>query len=245
MTKQIALLMAAMVLATPGWTKDRSVAADKNAAPKEESIGVGSGAVVGAAAGGPIGAIIGAALGGWAGDKFHRERKQRKDAEDRYARASTDLRTIEELLHGSEREITALQSDLSSERLRFRTAMERALEVEVFFLTAQAALDEDTEERLMRVGEAMLSLDDFSVIIEGHADSRGDEDYNEQLSAQRAAAVRDTLIRAGVPAYRITSRAVGESESVAAENDLDALALERRVSMSLVQPDTGNRVAQQ
>lgn len=41
------------------------------------------------------------------------------------------------------------------------------------------------------------------VLIEGHCDERGTEEYNLGLGDQRAAAVKDNLIRLGVPASRI------------------------------------------
>jgi outer membrane protein OmpA-like peptidoglycan-associated protein len=88
-------------------------------------------------------------------------------------------------------------------------------------------------------------IDDFTMVVEGHSDSRGDAEYNDQLSAERAAAVRDVLLRAGISPTRITTRAAGETGSRAAENDLDALALERRVNVTIVHPDSRNRVAQQ
>jgi outer membrane protein OmpA-like peptidoglycan-associated protein len=65
------------------------------------------------------------------------------------------------------------------------------------------------------------------------------------LSAQRAAAVREVLLQAGVAADRITATAEGERQSTAAEGDLDALAMERRVNLSIVDTRFGNRVARQ
>jgi outer membrane protein OmpA-like peptidoglycan-associated protein len=239
MIKHSALLAAAaaMALSSPAWTKDGKTSR------KEESIGVGSGLAVGAMAGGPVGAVIGAAVGAWTGDRFGRERRRREAAEERYASASTDNEALEALLEGNERKLGDLRASLSTERLHFRDALERALEIDVFFHTGDTALDDDTRERLMRVGEVVRELDDFSIAIEGHADARGDADYNEQLSAERAAAVREALVGAGVDERRITARAAGETMSTAAENDLDALALERRVSLSLTQPQSSNRVA--
>ena len=49
-------------------------------ASKEETIGVGSGAVVGALAGGPVGFIIGAAVGAKLGDNMHKKSEAYCDA---------------------------------------------------------------------------------------------------------------------------------------------------------------------
>ena len=43
------------------------------------------------------------------------------------------------------------------------------------------------------------------VVIEGHTDSAGTEDYNQGLSERRANAVRDALIAEGIEGSRITA----------------------------------------
>ena len=161
------------------------------------------------------------------------------------AHALAEGGTLEELLRGSERELRDLRTAFNSKESGFRDALRDALELEVFFHTGVATLDEATEDRLARLGGVMQVIEDFAVVIEGHADARGDAQYNEQLSAQRAAAVRDALVKAGLSPDKITASAVGEQFSTAEENDLDALALERRVSLSVVDPKTGHRVASQ
>jgi outer membrane protein OmpA-like peptidoglycan-associated protein len=239
MMKQLAAVTIATLIAAPAWT------AEKNSAPKEEKIGIGSGAAIGAMAGGPVGLVLGAAFGGWLGDKFHSERAERQDYAQRYANANAAVQSLEALLRGSERELSSLRTELSAEQRNFRDALEEALEVEVYFRTAQSTLDQVVEQRLTQIVGLINEIDDFTMVVEGHSDSRGDAEYNDQLSAERAAAVRDVLLRAGISPTRITTRAAGETGSRAAENDLDALALERRVNVTIVHPDSRNRVAQQ
>jgi outer membrane protein OmpA-like peptidoglycan-associated protein len=239
MMKQLAAVTIAALIAAPAWT------AERNSAPREEKIGVGSGAAIGAMAGGPVGLVLGAAFGGWLGDKFHDERAQRQDFAQRYENASASAQSLEGLLRGSERELSNLRAVLSAEQRNFRDALEEALEVEVYFHTAQSALDQDVEQRLSQVAGLINAIDGFTMVVEGHSDSRGDAEYNDQLSAERAAAVRDVLLRAGIAPARITTRAAGETGSTAAENDLDALALERRVNLTIIRSDSRNRVAQQ
>jgi len=81
--------------------------------------------------------------------------------------------------------------------------------------------------------------------LEGHADVRGTEAFNAALSTARAEAVRDALIRAGMPAERIIISAAGEADSLAAEQDAEGMALERRVQMRIVDLNDTSRVAQQ
>jgi len=231
MTKQLTVAVIAALMAAPAWTSE------SNSAPKEEKIGVGSGAAIGAMAGGPVGVVIGAALGGWVGDKFHRERSARGGVEQQYAQAAAEADSLAARLRGNERELETLKSVLAAEQKSFSAALEEALEVHVYFRTGQSALDDETRQRLAQVAGLIQAIDGFAIVVEGHADARGDAEYNGQLSAQRAAAVRDVLLHAGVAAQRITTHAAGETQATAAENDLDALALDRRVSLTIVRPE--------
>lgn len=237
MIKKLTVLAIAGAIATTGWT------AEKDRASKQETMGVGSGAVIGAAAGGPVGFVLGAALGGWLGDRFHDERDQRLTAEAEFAASSAEASRLESLLEGSERETARLESTLRAAQRSHRGALQEALDLQVYFRTGQSSLEDGAERRLARIAELIGPMDGVAVLLEGHADGRGDEQYNEELSAQRADAVREAFIRAGVPADRIAVTAEGERESTAAEKDIDALALERRVHVSIVGSDTAERVA--
>ena len=88
-------------------------------------------------------------------------------------------------------------------------------------------------------------LDGAVIRLEGHTDARGTEKYNAALSTARAEAVRDALVRAGMPAERIVMVAAGEADSTAPEQDGEGMALERRVKLEIVSPDESSRVALQ
>ena len=79
--------------------------------------------------------------------------------------------------------------------------------------------------------------------LDGYADARGTEAFNTTLSAARAEAVREALVRGGMPPDRVIVSAVGEAGSTAAEQDSDGMALDRRVQMTIVD-DTASRVAE-
>ena len=136
-----------------------------------------------------------------------------------------------------------MRSEILEEQRSYRAAVQQALNAEIFFRTGESELSEQSVERIGRIAGLVASMDGFVVRLAGHADGRGAEDYNEQLSAARAAAVRDALIAAGFPSARIAVSAEGESAAQAAEEDLDALAMERRVQIELVSNDSDSRVA--
>ena len=246
MTKNILILALAAGLANPAWT------AENNAAPKEESIGVSSGVVVGALAGGPVGAIVGAAMGGWLGDRFHRERsaklkfeRQSEQARLEWERAQLEADELLARLEESNADLGQLRSEWRAAQANYRNALQQALDTQIYFRTGESELEDGTDERLSRIAGLIGELADLTVVVEGHADARGAADYNEQLSTARAQAVRDALVTAGVSPGRIFWVAEGERQSTADEKDLDAMALDRRVNLSIVDRSAADRIAQQ
>ena len=205
---------------------------------KEESIGVGSGAVIGAVAGGPVGFIVGAAVGAKIGDSFHRKN-------EKIDTLSVSLDRSQDQVHRLDTDIDALGSEL--ERLQgiarpeVMSLLEAGIEMDLLFRTDEAALSESTEGRLDSLAETLASMPDVRVRLDGFADERGDETYNQALSGKRVEYVRSRLLAAGVDSARISAAAHGESP--ASEQSADSYALERRVSLTLFVDDTPSLAA--
>jgi outer membrane protein OmpA-like peptidoglycan-associated protein len=70
-----------------------------------------------------------------------------------------------------------------------------------------------------------------AVIVAGHTDSVGTDAYNMRLSARRAGAVRDYLVKNGVAADRIKAEGFGESKPVASNDTDDGRQQNRRVEL--------------
>lgn len=217
-----------------------------------EKTGLGVGGIVGAIAGGPVGFLVGGAAGGFFGNKHQRTREAREELAANYEEARALASTLQAMLADGEQEIEQLhlvmrqqESTHLQQESAYRDALREAFDIEVYFRTGEAALDQSVADRVERLGEILKDFDDFSIVLEGHADPRGEEAYNEQLSADRASAVREALIRSGLPGDKITTRAIGERESRAADGDIDGMALERRVDVGVVYLPRENRVARQ
>jgi outer membrane protein OmpA-like peptidoglycan-associated protein len=81
----------------------------------------------------------------------------------------------------------------------------------IYFDFDKFDLDADDEKYLLQV-KAILDRDNTTkLVVAGHADDRGTDDYNVRLSLRRVDAVTDYLVRAGVLRDRIVQRAFGES----------------------------------
>ena len=240
MFKKIILTgISATAMTSVGWT------AESTQEPDRERVGIASGAVLGGLAGGPLGVVIGAAFGGWLGDEIDEERRERDDFERRWTLATEEVAHLNGLVEGSERELAQLKAASRHEAATMREKVREALEVQVLFKTGDASLAQDTDRRLTRLAELVADMDGMVLRIEGHADARGAAEFNEQLSAQRAATVRDVLIRAGVPSGRIVIDALGEREADAADEDIDGMALDRRVQLTLIPSVSDGRMARE
>ena len=67
--------------------------------------------------------------------------------------------------------------------------------------------------------------------IEGFTDSTGSDDYNQQLSENRALAVKDALVQAGVESNRVVVQGYGEANPVASNDSTAGRQLNRRVEI--------------
>lgn len=100
----------------------------------------------------------------------------------------------------------------------------------VQFASGSATIEDRSLAILDRVAAVLLENPAGSVEIQGHTDSQGDDDLNRELSQERADAVLDYLVAAGVPAERLVARGFGESVPLATPEETPAdRATNRRI----------------
>lgn len=103
----------------------------------------------------------------------------------------------------------------------------------VLFDLNKATIRSESEEALKNIAQIMEEYSNTVFHIEGHTDSTGSDQYNLQLSKERAASVRDWLVNNGVPANRLTSEGYGESRPMSSNNTASGRQDNRRVEISL------------
>lgn len=81
---------------------------------------------------------------------------------------------------------------------------------------------------LDRVVSIMNALPNVTALVIGHADQRGEDLSNYEISEERAGAVVDYIAGHGIAPSRLSSRAVGETDLLTLNNDPAALELNRR-----------------
>jgi outer membrane protein OmpA-like peptidoglycan-associated protein len=107
---------------------------------------------------------------------------------------------------------------------------------DVFFGTALTRIAPGASRTLDMVVDVLKKNPDQRIIVEGHTDSTGAADFNQALSEQRAAAVKEALVARGIDGGRIDTRGYGESRPVASDANEGGRQLNRRVE--LVFPET-------
>jgi outer membrane protein OmpA-like peptidoglycan-associated protein len=220
-------------------------AAAQAATSKQEKIGAGAGALIGAAAGGPPGLIIGAALGVYLGDNMHRKEAEIESLSTELTASRSEVLRLERDIGRMDRSLDTLSAEL--QRLQrysspeMASLLEAGIVMDLLFRTDEAVLADTTGQRLHELATTLAAMPGIRVQLDGFADERGDEEYNRQLSGQRVDFIRDQLIAAGVDASRITAAAHGES--AAQDESVDSYALERRVSLKLYTEDVASVAA--
>lgn len=102
---------------------------------------------------------------------------------------------------------------------------------DVLFDTAQNALKPGAGRTIGQLATFMTEHPDRNVLVEGHTDARGAEDFNVRLSEQRAAAVRDALVAHGIAGKRIRTVGLGESYPIASNDTAAGMQANRRVEI--------------
>ncbi len=174
------------------------------------------GTTIGAAAGGVIGkhqgstakgAIIGAVVGGTVGAVIgHQMDQQAKKLEQNIPGA-----IVERVGEGIQVTFeSGLLYDFDSDRVK-----------------------SEAQANLRNLAASLKEYPNSNLLIVGHTDAKGSDDYNMSLSQRRAQAAAQYLVTQGVDAARVQTLGLGETEPKAS-NDTEAnMALNRRVEVAI------------
>lgn len=179
---------------------------------KGGAIGAGTGAVIGGIIGNQFdntaaGAIIGAAVGGTAGALIGRHMD--KQAEE-------------------------LRNDLEGAEVeRIGEGIKITFNSGIQFAVNSYQLNGESKENLHKLAAILNKYEDTNILIEGHTDSSGPEEYNMDLSNKRAESVLKYLISQTVLPNRLTSIGYGEDQPIADNSTKAGMAKNRRVEVAI------------
>jgi outer membrane protein OmpA-like peptidoglycan-associated protein len=87
---------------------------------------------------------------------------------------------------------------------------------------------------LNSVARVVMPLKGHSIYVNAYTDDTGTNDYNVQLSARRARAVRDALVKAGIDPTLISTRGFGKAKPLIPGGTPKARAANRRVEIGII-----------
>lgn len=186
---------------------------------KGVAVGAGAGAAVGAGLGQLIGgdtegtligAGIGAALGGTAGG-FFANYMEKQEMEMRQQLSGVEGASI--------------QRDAQVLAVTFKS--------DLLFDVDSASLKPGSYDELQRVAGVLNNYPQTQIMVAGHTDSTGSEQYNMQLSMRRAEAVRAALVGYGVAPTRLLTVGYGESRPIATNETAAGRQMNRRVAITI------------
>ena len=114
---------------------------------------------------------------------------------------------------------------------------------DVLFDTGSYTLKPGAREKLAKISGIVLAHPGLNLQIEGHTDSVGADEFNQQLSERRADSVRDFLAEQGVPASSITAKGFGKTQPVASNDTAEGRQRNRRVELVVNGDAIGNTSA--
>ena len=107
---------------------------------------------------------------------------------------------------------------------------------DVLFDTGKATLKPGAESTMDRLSAFLQKAPDRSVIIEGHTDSTGSDEFNQALSESRASSVKASLVGKGIAADRVVAVGKGEGVPVASNDNAGGRQQNRRVEIIISNP---------
>ncbi len=102
---------------------------------------------------------------------------------------------------------------------------------DVLFDTGSYTLKPGAREKLAKISGIVLAHPGLLLQIEGHTDSVGGDEFNQQLSERRADSVRDFLAEQGVSPSSITAHGFGKTQPVASNESAEGRQRNRRVEL--------------
>jgi outer membrane protein OmpA-like peptidoglycan-associated protein len=161
----------------------------------------------------------------------------RKDASSALEKAALAQAEADRIRKKAEAEVNRLEAALGQIAETRRTALGLVMNLGSDYLKFEfdkADLRVEDRELLSRVAGILMTSQDFTISVNGHTDDVGSDAYNLKLSERRAQAVRDYLVKAGLPAEIVTVEGHGKSLPLVPGNSEAARAKNRRVELGIV-----------
>jgi outer membrane protein OmpA-like peptidoglycan-associated protein len=115
----------------------------------------------------------------------------------------------------------------------------------ILFDINRADLKSSSRAELEKLANILNKYDDTNILLAGHTDSTGSDEYNMGLSRQRAQSVANYLSNQKVNRERFTVSGYGKSDPIASNDTADGRAQNRRVEVAIWANEKLKKVAQE
>jgi peptidoglycan-associated lipoprotein len=109
-----------------------------------------------------------------------------------------------------------------------RAAQKQFVNEKIYFGFDDSALSPEARNVLREKVQYLRANPDKCVVIEGHCDERGTDEYNLALGSRRAESVKEFMVKAGISPSRLTTISYGEEKPAVAASSENAWARNRR-----------------
>ncbi len=114
----------------------------------------------------------------------------------------------------------------------------------ILFETNSSTLQSVAKTNIRNLAVILNKYPDTNILVTGHTDFDGTEQYNQTLSEQRAKSVSDYSMGQGVNSSRLSIIGLGESEPVATNETIEGKRLNRRVEIAIFANDKLKKAAE-
>ena len=143
-------------------------------------------------------------------------------------RAEEEARKREQERQAAIREEELKEDQLRTESERVQSAREMFENEDILFEFDSASLSVEAQEILRAKAEWLRENPRAQVMIEGHCDERGTNEYNLALGDRRAFSSKSFLVDLGIADSRLTTISYGEEQPIDSRATEDAWAQNRR-----------------
>jgi len=190
------------------------------------------GAVIGAGAGGAAGGLIGHAAGNTVAGVL--------------IGATVGGATGALIGNYMDKQAAEIERDIEGARVeRVGEGIKITFSSGILFDVNKANLKDSSRAELIKLAQILNKYDDTNILLAGHTDSTGSDEYNLGLSRQRAQSVAGFLSIHNVNSTRFTVYGYGKSDPVASNDTVDGRAQNRRVEVAIWANEKLKKVAQE
>ena len=220
-------LLLSVALVTLGACEDARFGAREAGALGGVVLGAGLGAILGDQVGNTgegiaIGAAVGGLAGGLTGDQYDKQQQQLDSRKDTLAQQQKQIEQNRKLIE----ELRARGADVRSTKRGVVVNLP-----DVLFEFGRSRLTNDARGTVSQIADVLRQFPERKISVEGHTDSVGSIQYNQQLSEDRARSVGEQLSSEGVLRRRIKIEGFGELDPIASNQNDSGRQRNRRVEV--------------